>query len=71
MAKISVVFEATTLLTQWVSFPWEMLNGQKPGFLVEQMCYFLSKWCFCLGKSSASPRSETTYVECKRKDGPT
>lgn len=58
------------LPTQGVSFPWETLNGQKPGFPVEHMCYFLSKWCFCLDKSPASPRSETTYVECKRKDGP-
>lgn len=58
------------LPTQGVSFPWEMLNGQNSGFPVEHMCYFLSKWCFCLGKSPASPRNETTHAECKRKDSP-
>lgn len=63
-------FKQLPLLTQGVSFPWEMLNVQNPGFPVEHTCYFLGKWCFCLDKGSASPHSETTYVECKSKDGP-
>ena len=71
MVSISAVaLKQLPLRAQGVSFPWKILNGQTPGFLVEYACYFSSEWYFWLDESSASPCSETAYLECKRKDGP-